>query len=245
MGRAEPGSDGAKRAAGKDTEAARQHDDSLDETLPSGEHPGMDSVTRAVLDPAAGTPTRFPVVPLTVPATAPADRSGARAADPLELSPGVQLGRYVVQEQLGSGTMGLVLAAIDPSLDRKVALKVVRPDQIGGSTSGRQRLLREAQAMARLAHPNVVTVYEVGTVSDHVFVAMEHIDGSTLDVWLKAEKRSLRDIVEAFTGAARGLAAAHAAGIVHRDFKPANVLVSADGRVRVADFGLATTPVAQ
>ena len=160
------------------------------------------------------------------------------------MAPGATIGRYLVERQLGSGTMGLVLAAIDPALDRKVALKVVRPDQIGGSTAGRQRLLREAQAMAKLAHPNVVTVYEVGTVSDHVFVAMEHVAGTTLDEWMKAEKRSLREIIDAFTSAGRGLAAAHAAGIVHRDFKPANVLISADGRVRVADFGLATTPVA-
>src|SRR6185503_7948066 len=203
MGRAEPGSDGAERARARanDPKLATANDDSLDETLPSGEHPGPDSVTRALLDPAAGTPTRFPVVPQAVPmAIAAADRP------PLEVTPGSQLGRYVVQQLLGSGTMGLVLAAIDPSLDRKVALKVVRPDQIGGSTAGRQRLVREAQAMARLAHPNVVTVYEVGTVSDHVFVAMEHIDGSTLDAWLKAEKRSLRDIVDAFVGAGRGLA---------------------------------------
>ena len=244
MGRADAGSEGAEPAS----DAAgphREKDDSLDETLPSGEHPGLDSVTRAALNPAAGTPTRFPAVPVPIAmATVHAAPPSEQPVAPLDVAPGATFGRYQIQELLGSGTMGLVLAAIDPALDRKVALKVVRPDQISGSTAGRQRLVREAQAMARLAHPNVVTVYEVGTFSNHVFVAMEHIDGSTLDVWLKERDRSLREIVEAFAAAGRGLAAAHAAGIVHRDFKPANVLVSADGRVRVADFGLATTPLA-
>ncbi len=170
--------------------------------------------------------------------------AGAPQAVPGGLAPGSTLGRYRVGELLGSGTMGVVLAAIDPALDRKVALKLVRPDPASDSTAARQRLLREAQAMARLAHPNVLTVYEVGTAFDHVFVAMEHIDGSNLADWLKERTRSRREIVDAFAAAGRGLAAAHAAGIVHRDFKPANVLVSADGRVRVADFGLATIPVA-
>ena len=170
-------------------------------------------------------------------------RSGDPREVPGELAPGTTLGRYRVGEQLGAGAMGVVLAAIDLTLDRKVALKLVRPDPASDSTAARQRLLREAQAMARLAHPNVVTVYEVGTAFDHVFVAMEHIDGCTLADWLKERRRSQREIVASFAAAGRGLAAAHEAGIVHRDFKPANVLVSADGRVRVADFGLATSPV--
>ncbi len=265
MGRAEVGTDSAERAGEKLT---RGRDDSLDETLPSGEHPPLDPAARALLNPAAGTPTGHPpldplarealtaaaagtpaafrVVSSSVPTPVPSAIAipADPPATPLEVAPGAVIGRYVVEAHLGSGTMGLVLAAIDPALDRKVALKVVRPDQIGGSTAGRQRLLREAQAMAKLAHPNVVTVYEVGTFADHVFVAMEHVAGSTLDVWLKDGNRSLREIVDAFTAAGRGLAAAHAAGIVHRDFKPANVLISDDGRVRVADFGLATTPVA-
>ena len=169
--------------------------------------------------------------------------SGEQPPSP-EQSPGATLDRYRIVEQLGAGTMGVVLAAIDPALDRKVALKLLRPNPANDSTAARQRLLREAQAMARLAHPNVVTVYEVGTVGDDVFVAMEYIAGCNLADWLKQRPRSQREIVDAFAAAGRGLAAAHAAGIVHRDFKPANVLVSDDGRVRVADFGLATSPVA-
>jgi tetratricopeptide (TPR) repeat protein/predicted Ser/Thr protein kinase len=193
-------------------------DTERDETLPSGDQP-----------PSSLAATVYDV--------------GSQEA-PRELAPGATLGRYQIGEQLGAGTMGVVLAAIDPALGRKVALKLVRPDPASDSTAARQRLLREAQAMARLAHENVVTVYEVGTAFDHVFVAMEHIDGCNLADWLKRSRRSQREIVDAFAAAGRGLAAAHAAGIVHRDFKPANVLVSADGRVRVADFGLATSPVA-
>ncbi len=157
---------------------------------------------------------------------------------------GTAIGRYVVLATLGSGTMGVVMSAIDPTLDRKVAIKLVVADR-SGSTTGRQRLLREAQAMARLAHPNVVTVFEVGTFGERVFLAMEYIAGSTLGAWLAEARRSRRDIVNAFMAAGQGLAAAHRAGIVHRDFKPANVLVARDGRVRVADFGLATAPDAR
>src|SRR5690606_13179743 len=133
---------------------------------------------------------------------------------------GATLGRYLVLGKLGSGQMGVVVAAHDPTLDRRVAVKVVRPDRTG-STLGRQRLVREAQAMARLSHPNVVTVFEVGTVGDHVFLAMEYVRGSTLAEWLADGERSRREIVETFLAAGRGLAAAHRAGIVHRDFKPA------------------------
>jgi tetratricopeptide (TPR) repeat protein/predicted Ser/Thr protein kinase len=157
-----------------------------------------------------------------------------------EVARGTTIGRYVVLDTIGSGTMGLVLAAIDPTLDRKVALKLVKPDR-EGTTSGRQRLLREAQAMAKLQHPNVVTVFEVGTFAEQVFLAMEYIAGGTLAGWI-AQRHTRREIVDAFIAAGRGIAAAHRAGIVHRDFKPTNVLVAADGRVRVADFGLATAP---
>ncbi|MEM9460325.1 MAG: serine/threonine-protein kinase [Myxococcota bacterium] len=162
---------------------------------------------------------------------------------------GEQLGRYTILELKGRGGMGLVYSAYDPQLDRRVAVKVLHRDVArSGSERARTQLLREAQAMARLSHPNVVAVHDVGLVDDEVFVAMEFIDGPSLDRWLEQQPRSWRTIVEVFVEAGRGLAAAHMAGLVHRDFKPANVLVDsdladraerADRRVRVTDFGLA------
>ena len=151
------------------------------------------------------------------------------------------LGRYVVTGELGSGGMGCVYAAYDPELDRKVAIKLMRPEGLRAdrSSDGRARLLREAQAMARLSHPNVIAVHDVGTFGPQVFIAMEYVEGSTLAHWLTDRKRSWREVVSMFIQAGRGLAAAHAAGIVHRDFKPDNVLVDKDGRARVLDFGLA------
>ena len=139
--------------------------------------------------------------------------------------------------------MGVVLAAYDPRLDRRVALKLLRPGRRSGETedTAHLRLQREAQVMARLAHPNVVTVYDVGEVDDRVYVAMEFVEGRTLRQWLEERPRSWREVVQMFLGAGRGLAAAHAAGVVHRDFKPDNVLVGADERARVTDFGLAST----
>jgi tetratricopeptide (TPR) repeat protein/predicted Ser/Thr protein kinase len=155
---------------------------------------------------------------------------------------GAAIGRYVVLDRLGGGGMGLVYAAYDPHLDRRVALKLLRADQRaggGGMSEGRTRLLREAQAMARLSHPNVIAVHDVGTIDDEVFIAMEYVEGDTLAAWRDAEPRTTEAILEAFLQAARGLSAAHAKGLVHRDFKPDNVLVGNDGRVRVLDFGLA------
>jgi serine/threonine-protein kinase len=150
------------------------------------------------------------------------------------------IGRYVLERELGSGGMGFVYAARDPELNRRVAIKLVRPASEGiDSQRGRARLLREAQAMAQLSHPNVLAVHDVGTVGDQVFVAMEFVEGCTLADWLLRERSTWRDTVRVFIDAGKGLAAAHAAGILHRDFKPQNVLVSSDGRVRVADFGLA------
>ena len=151
------------------------------------------------------------------------------------------LGRYVVERELGSGGMGLVYAAYDPELGRKVALKLVRPRASGkmGPSEGRARLLREAQAMAQLTHPNVIAIHDVGTFGDQVFIAMEYVEGSTLSDWLAAEKRTWPEIVNLFVQAGRGLAAAHAKNILHRDFKPDNVWVGEDGRARVLDFGLA------
>jgi tetratricopeptide (TPR) repeat protein len=162
---------------------------------------------------------------------------------------GTPLGRYVILEPLGSGGLGDVYTAYDPQLDRRVAIKLLRPvaaayeDSHGSSSTG-GRLLREAQAMAKLSHPNVVTVHDVGTVNDEVFIAMELVDGVTLHEWMKRPDLDWRTIRDVFVGAGRGLAAAHAQGLVHRDFKPTNVLLTFDqqdqpGRACVLDFGLA------
>jgi tetratricopeptide (TPR) repeat protein len=154
-------------------------------------------------------------------------------------APGTTIDRFIVLGTLGSGGMGMVLLAYDPSLDRKLALKLLRPDLTVGVNAEQRaaRLVREAQAMAKIAHPNVLAVHDVGTFQGQVFFAMEHVDGVTLTRWLEA-RRGWREIVARFVAAARGLAAAHALGLVHRDFKPDNVLVDRDGHVRVTDFGV-------
>ncbi|NVB41778.1 serine/threonine protein kinase [Pseudenhygromyxa sp. WMMC2535] len=150
-----------------------------------------------------------------------------------------RVGRFVIQHPLGSGGMGTVYLAEDEELGRLVALKLVRYDRI--STAAQARLRREAKALAKLAHPNVVQVFEVGEHEGLLFVAMEYIEGQSLRAWLDAEPRAWEAIVAVFEQAAQGLAAAHAAGLVHRDFKPDNVIVGKDGRVRVVDFGLVAT----
>lgn len=169
-----------------------------------------------------------------------AEESPARAGDETPRT----IGRYAVESRVGAGGMGVVWAAHDPELNRRVAVKVLRPGT--GTEAGRRgqiRLVREAQAMARLSHPNVVQVYDAGVDDDKVYVAMEFIVGVTAARWLEDEGRSWREVVRLFVEAGRGLAAAHEAGLVHRDFKPSNVLVGEDGRVWVADFGLASTAV--
>jgi serine/threonine protein kinase len=160
---------------------------------------------------------------------------GPTDAEPHES--GARFGRYVLQQRVGAGGMGEVWAAFDPELNRRVAIKLVRHDRVG--TQGRQLLQREAQAMARLSHPNVVVVHDVGVVAGQTYVAMEFIDGPTLAHWIEKEHPRPRQVLEAFIEAGRGLAAAHAAGIIHRDFKPGNVMIGPDARVRVTDFGLA------
>lgn len=155
-----------------------------------------------------------------------------------ELEPGERIGRHVVSGCLGRGAMGVVYLAEDPELGRRVALKLIRP---GAGSEAIERTLREAQALARLAHPNVVAIYDVGHARGSVHFAMEFVAGKTLRAWLAAERRALGDTLDVMLQAGRGLAAAHAAGIVHRDFKPENVMVGDDGRVRVTDFGLART----
>jgi tetratricopeptide (TPR) repeat protein len=149
-----------------------------------------------------------------------------------------KVGRFVVVAQLGSGGMGIVFSAYDPHLDRKVAIKMLH-DEIS-DTHG-PRLEREAKAMAQLSHPNVVTVHETGTFEGRLYIAMELVDGQTLRGWLRAKPRTHDEILDVIVQAGRGLAAAHAGGLVHRDFKPDNVLVGNDGRARVSDFGLVSS----
>jgi predicted Ser/Thr protein kinase len=152
------------------------------------------------------------------------------------------LGRYLVIDEIGKGGMGRVVRAYDPKLGREVALKQLLLHRSADTSDG-ARMLREAKAMAQLAHPNVVSVFDVDVDQGAVFIAMEYVRGATLDTWLSTRPRTVREILAMFVQAGRGLAAAHAEGIVHRDFKPSNVVVGDDGRARVMDFGLARAAV--
>ncbi|MCX4247390.1 serine/threonine-protein kinase [Paraliomyxa miuraensis] len=150
------------------------------------------------------------------------------------------IGRYRVEGQLGAGGVGMVYAAHDPVLERRVAVKLLRSDRLETMAGpAGDRLREEAQAMARLAHPNVVTVYDVGEHEGGVYIAMELVEGRSLRGWIGETARPWREVLSAYFQAGRGLAAAHDVGLVHRDFKPGNVLMGRDGRVRVLDFGLA------
>ncbi|WP_198154620.1 serine/threonine-protein kinase [Plesiocystis pacifica] len=174
--------------------------------------------------------------------------SGGGALDRAAREPrrGDVFGRYVVLGRLGAGAMGVVLAAYDPELDRKVAIKLLKMSG-GGSLAARERLQREAQALARLDHPNVVGVHDVGEHGGQPFVAMEFVAGQTLDEWLKAGQgaRPWREVLLVFRAAGAGLRAAHEAALVHRDFKPENVMLGDDGRVRVMDFGISRVEVGE
>ncbi len=183
------------------------------------------------------------------------DRHGETSATILQLTPnsakqvaeeldrGDVVGRYVIISKLGAGGMGIVYAAYDPELDRKVALKLVRATSrrrdANADDEQRTRLLREAQALAKLNHPNVVSVHDVGTLDGRVWIAMEYVDGQTLEDWSRAGPQPWREVARVMRCAGEGLAAAHDAGLLHRDFKPQNVMLGRDGRVRVMDFGLA------
>jgi tetratricopeptide (TPR) repeat protein/predicted Ser/Thr protein kinase len=192
---------------------------------------GCDACRRLVAETAAA------LVPgsSTTAAPEPVDETRERSAP---LDAGAAVGRYLLLGLVGSGGMGVVYAAYDPELDRKIALKLLRAD-LDAEDELRARLQREAQAMARLKHPNVIAVHDVGTFAGRVFIAMEFVAGSTLGGWARAGRRSWREVVRVLGAAGRGLEAAHAAGLVHRDFKPDNVLLGDDGRVCVTDFGLA------
>ena len=150
---------------------------------------------------------------------------------------GVTVGRYVLLRRLGAGGMGVVAKAYDPELDRHVAIKILR--QPLTSDSARRRLLREARAMARVTHPNVVAIHDVGVHEDRLFIAMELVDGVDLATWVREKPRSVDEILDVCRAVGRGIVEAHSCGLVHRDLKPGNVLVPREGAPKVADFGLA------
>ncbi|MCY1016321.1 protein kinase domain-containing protein [Pyxidicoccus sp. MSG2] len=216
---------------------------------PPSQHPGASARPAAPQNasPRAAPPERAsPEAPLPPEPFSPADAiptvPGRKAHADREPSSRASVGRYHILDKLGSGGMGVVYSAYDPELHRRVAIKLLHPDaNTVARADGASRLLREAQAMARLSHPNVVSVHDAGTFAGRVFIAMELVDGLSLRHWLRAEHRTWREVLEVFRQAGRGLVAAHAAGLVHRDFKPANVLISQDGRAQVTDFGLART----
>jgi tetratricopeptide (TPR) repeat protein/tRNA A-37 threonylcarbamoyl transferase component Bud32 len=161
--------------------------------------------------------------------------TSAHVLAPLEL--GATLGRYLVIEKLGEGGMGVVVRAYDPKLHREIALKRLHRDAL--DSDGEARLLREAQAMAQLSHPNVITIHDVERTEDGVVMAMEYVEGQTLAQWIEAGPHPWPQVLERFGQAGEGLLAAHRAGLVHRDFKPSNAILGPNGRVRVMDFGLA------
>ncbi len=173
----------------------------------------VSEAARAEVDLLDGTAAGEPASALAESATPALDQ---RALDQRALPE--RLDRYIVLGMLGAGGMGVVYAAYDPDLDRKLALKVLNDGQTGELT--KLRLLREAQALARVSDPNVIQVYDVGTVDARVFIAMEFVQGVSLRDWIDGGPRSLREITGAFAQAARGLLAAHRKGVVHRDFKP-------------------------
>jgi tetratricopeptide (TPR) repeat protein len=230
-------------AAGKDTAATQPLRDNAARALrPATPLPGHgEGETRPERSAPRGRSSSAP------PDTGPEARERRQGLVPKEPGADATVGRYQLLDILGSGGMGVVYGAHDPELNRRVAIKLLHPQADPEvQADGAARLLREAQAMARLAHPNVVAVYDAGTFAGRVFITMELVEGLSLRHWLRAAHRTWREVLALFRQAGRGLAAAHAAGLVHRDFKPANVLVNKDGRVQVTDFGLArNTPTSE
>lgn len=167
--------------------------------------------------------------------------AGDGTSEPGALPAPAHIGRYELLGTLGTGGMGVVHLARDPVLGREVALKVMRPDLFlaSGGSDLRRRFDREARVLARLSHPNVVAVYDAGEADEAVFIAMEYVDGAPLSRWLTEHRPARWEIIDVFLQVGRGLQAAHAMGLVHRDVKPDNILVGRDGRARISDFGLA------
>ena len=218
----------------------------LPNVLPDANRPALPLKLRDI--PAAAARPASPAQAESEPATAVEPRGSATSVEPRGPAadddpraipaPRERFGHYVVLNQIGEGAMGVVLAAYDQHLDRKVALKLLRADIDDSNEGVHHRMRREAQAMARLSHPNVAQVYEAGDVDGHLFLAMEFIQGVTLRAWMLQRQRPWHEVLPVFLQAGQGLAAAHAAGLTHRDFKPDNVMVGDDGRARVLDFGL-------
>ncbi|EDM73533.1 serine/threonine kinase family protein, partial [Plesiocystis pacifica SIR-1] len=228
-------------------EESREHSENTAATALDSQPGGADPEVSGFLDTVLpdGTP---PPAGRGEPDSA---RFGSLRPDSLDLpaapqpGKGDKIGRYTIEQRIGEGGMGVVYLAHDPELDRRVAIKSLRSDawSTGDSalnTKMRQRLRREAQALAQLEHPHVVAVYDTGIHDGNLFVAMAYVEGQDLRGWLKAnDERPLSAILDLFADAGEGLAAAHRAELIHRDFKPDNVLIDRAGRAQVADFGLA------
>lgn len=223
-----------RRVAGEPA-GDRAGDVTEDTTL--GGSAGFDVASAATVSLGGGVDPVAPTI-LPVDSAAVTYITGKRL-EPIGAAPhDIAIDRYQIIGVIGAGGMGIVYAARDPELGRQVAIKVLRPEMSANLSAN--TLIAEAQTMARLNHPNVCTVYEVGTVQDSVFLAMEYVDGRTLSGWLEDGPRTWRQIVDIMIAAGRGVEAAHAAGIIHRDLKPENIMIGRDGRVRVMDFGIAT-----
>lgn len=191
-------------------------------------------------EPTKGPPTLEAMLHAVRPASQRAERAVGLAQVVQRVTgverPTPKVGRYTLHQRLGAGGMGVVFRAHDPELDRPVAIKILRGTD---ERADADRLRKEARVLARLSHPNVVTVYDVGETEGASYVAMELVEGRSLREWMQDHAGSWQEVIEVFLQAAHGLMAAHDQGLVHRDFKPENVLIGSDGRVRVVDFGLA------
>src|SRR2546426_8871443 len=156
----------------------------------------------------------------------------------MTLVPGTRLGRYEIRSQLGAGGMGEVYLARDTKLDRRVAIKFL-PESLVADEQARKRLVREAQAAARLDHPNICAIHEVSEEDGRSFIVMQYVEGETVDIRMKRKPLDLSESLSIATQVADALAEAHAHGIIHRDIKPSNIIITACGQAKVMDFGLA------